>query len=288
MTLLVQDEEDVLREHLLFHLDRGVDFVIVTDNDSRDGTADILEEFRRSGEIRVIHEPANDYAQRRWVTAMARMAAAEHSADWVINSDADEFWWPSDGDLKSVLARVRSRYTQVAVPRYNFVPVATTGGNPLSRMVVRERSSVNVFGKPLPPKICHRADPDVTVEQGNHIVRGGSTRRYPRQLPIEILHFPMRSFEQYRNRVVRGGQAYERNEEVPRAFGAHWRTLYERFKEGSLPEYWAEEVYDAGAIDRGVEEGRLVVDRRLADALPALVRRLNHQMAEERRSRPPA
>jgi hypothetical protein len=37
---------------------------------------------------------------------MARLACTEFAADWVINNDADEFWWPERGDLKQVLGAV--------------------------------------------------------------------------------------------------------------------------------------------------------------------------------------
>src|SRR5471030_48631 len=92
MTLLVRDEEDILAANFDFHLAQGVDFFIVTDNLSVDGTRDIIESYVRRGVAIYSHEPSDDFSQFRWVTKMARMAAAQYGADWVINSDADEFW----------------------------------------------------------------------------------------------------------------------------------------------------------------------------------------------------
>lgn len=75
MTLLVRDEEDIVRANLDFHLARGVDFVVATDNRSEDATVSILEDYERQGVLRLLHEPADDYSQGRWVTRMARLAA---------------------------------------------------------------------------------------------------------------------------------------------------------------------------------------------------------------------
>ena len=41
---------------------------------------------------------------------MARLAATEFGADWLINSDADEFWWPRGASLRDVLGAVSPRY----------------------------------------------------------------------------------------------------------------------------------------------------------------------------------
>src|SRR3954453_12487381 len=101
MTLLVRDEEDIVADNLDFHLAQGVDEVIVTDNGSEDATLEILRPYEERGVAKDINEPSDDYSQGRWVPRMARMAATELGADWVINNDADEFWWPRNGTLKS-------------------------------------------------------------------------------------------------------------------------------------------------------------------------------------------
>ena len=100
LTLLCRDEADILESMLRFHLAQGVDRIIATDNGSVDGSLEILQRFERRGQLTLLQETEQTHDQAVWVTRMARMAAAM-GADWVINSDADEFWWPQQGNLNS-------------------------------------------------------------------------------------------------------------------------------------------------------------------------------------------
>ena len=137
MTLLARDEADVVRANIDFHLGAGVDFVIATDNRSQDGTTAILEEYERRGQLHLIREDGEYLRQADWVTRMARIAATEHGADWVIHGDADEFWWPRGESLKDVLASIPTRYGVVRALLRHFVPRPDGDDDFAERMTVR-------------------------------------------------------------------------------------------------------------------------------------------------------
>jgi Glycosyl transferase family 2 len=263
MTLLVRDEQDIVRENLDFHLAHGVDQVIVTDNGSEDATVEILREYESQGVVRLLFEPTDDYSQGRWVTRMARLAATE-GADWVINNDADEFWWPRAGTLRSIFDQLDDEVGLVVARRENFVPRPEDGRPFWERMTLRERESLNPLGKPLPPKLAHRADPEIEVAQGNHKVEGARLGERLDDGSIEILHFPMRTYGQFENKIVKGGRAYGRNRELPQRTGRTWRRLYEAWEEGSLREHYDDNVVAEGA------RADLVEDTRLRDFLRGL------------------
>ena len=122
MTLLVRDEADVVDAQIAFHLHAGVDFVVATDNRSSDGTTAILERYERAGVLQLLRESRDDMRQEEWVTRMARLAATDFGADWVLNADADEFWWPRGGSLKDVLDTVPERYGAIRGCWRHFLP----------------------------------------------------------------------------------------------------------------------------------------------------------------------
>ena len=269
MTLLVRDEQDILRANLEFHLAHGVDEIILMDNRSSDATAEIAREYERAGYLHYTFQPQDDYAQGRWVTQMARRAHVELHADWVINGDADEFWWPHAGSIKDVLGAVEADATAVSVERTNFVARAGNGEPFWRRMNVRRAASVNSLGQILPPKVAHRASPDVVIAQGNHSASLGSRAVRCVPAPITILHFPVRSRAQFLNKIANGGAAYARNTELDLAIGKTWRDLYRLYLDGKFDEAYAHEVLDDDEIERGVATGALVRDDRLSAALAA-------------------
>jgi hypothetical protein len=257
MTLLVRDESDVIGLNLDYHLSGGIDEIIVTDNNSVDGTRELLERYAKGGRVRIIDEPDDTYAQAKWVTRMARMAYTEHSADWVVHCDADEFWWPTRRDLVACLSAIPDVYGVVSVPLFDFVPFVDESRPVDQRMTFRRRRRGKV-------KVAHRGDPHVTVAMGNHRLDATSHEPYPGDAGVVIFHFPARSYQQFEAKVANGGAALARNTELPYESGQHWRRLYALLQDGQLKEHYRENVvFGRRRLLRGLLTGELVVDRRL-------------------------
>lgn len=266
MTLLVRDEEDVLAANIDFHRAQGVDFFIVTDNKSEDGTPDIIRRYVDAGLAHYIYEGDDDYNQTAWVTRMARLAATDFEAAWVINNDADEFWWPRHGTLKSTFAAVPAEYTTLVAQRHDFVPVTEEQGNFVEDMIYRKVVSLNTSGKPLPPKVAHRAHPEVVVPQGNHWAEVPGEGGCIAEL-IDIFHFPIRRYEQFTNKIIKGGQAYERNKTSAAQVGGTWRKLYKEYQKNGLVDFYRKQAMSPEQLEGGLRRGELICDRRLADYL---------------------
>ncbi|MGH3110273.1 MAG: glycosyltransferase family 2 protein [Gaiellaceae bacterium] len=271
MTLLARDEADVVDDWLSFHLNAGADLVIATDNRSSDGTTEILERYEREGRVHVIHESGEDLRQDEWVTRMARLAATEHGADWVINSDADEFWWPRGASLGDVLAAVPPRYGTVGAFLRMFPPRPAGEGSFAERMTVRFSALAPIndpasLYKPI-RKIIHRGHPEIRVTRGNHALVDSPFAPLRGWFPIEVFHFPLRSPEQCAHKAELQGKAFENIDRAPTAYHAN---MFAALKEGTIGEYYGSLVVSDEDVERGVETGRLVVDTRLRDALRRL------------------
>jgi Glycosyl transferase family 2 len=272
VTVLARDEADVIDAQLAFHLNAGADFVIATDNNSRDGTTDVLQRYEREGVLHLIREPAEGLRQGEWVTRMARLAATDFGADWVINADADEFWWPRGGSLKDVLAAVPEPFGVLQGFWRSFVPRPDDGELFAERMTARlsQLAPINdptSFYRPV-VKVVHRADPHVTVARGNHALASSGLRTLTTWHPIEVLHFPLRSRAQWMRKVELQGDAFTKH--IERSGTGYHLKAYDALHSGRIEEQHASLVVGDDALHRGLAEGSLVVDTRLRDALRKL------------------
>lgn len=271
-TLLVRDEADVVGHQIAYHLDAGVDFVIACDHDSQDGTTEVLESFARDGHLlRIpVEGPMLDGP---WRTRMARLAATEHAADWVINTDADEFWLPRRGSLKEILAAVPEPYGVVYALSRHFPPRPSEDEVFAEEMIVRVSApvAINDPTSPYRPhvKAAHRADPDISISFGAHNVWTERWRKLHGWHPADVLHFPFRSLAQWENKGVRRARG-------DKPLG-QYVTAMRASEAGRSVDRFVAMVVDDAVLERGLAAEALVVDTRLRDAL----RRVRGEPADE-------
>jgi hypothetical protein len=271
MTILARDEEDIIRHNIEFHLARGVDYIIATDNGSIDETRDIFDEYRKKGVLHLIDEPGRNKSQAAWNNRMAKLAVEEYKADIVFHCDADEFWCPLRGDLKTEIWK--SHYDVMAVKVVNVILENRKGEEsfPEDAMyaVVKpwktsnyeeDTKKQNMYLYRYGTKVVFKTKKGaLEVDQGNHSVLNPG--RYLFQgvsKHINIYHFPVRGKEKFYHKVIESGEAVEKNILLNKHQSFHIRRWFAAYKDGNLDREYekltitkheAEELKRKGILD---------------------------------------
>ena len=120
MSLIVRNELELISANIDFHAAQGVDYFVVMDNRSTDGTREKVEELKGIYDIDLVDQPDTDFRQDEWATQLAHKAHEHGKADYIISNDADEFWRSRTGSLKDVCGQS----PVLSSPRTNMLPMA--------------------------------------------------------------------------------------------------------------------------------------------------------------------
>lgn len=234
MTLLVKNEEEMLAQNLEFHHRMGINAFIITDNNSTDRTPEIIQHYQQLGwVVEVIEEHATDYEQKRWVDRMVWLAKTKHHAQWVINADADEFWYaPGGSSLPQLLAQVNANVLHCEVR--NMLPEANLPWTEWSRTVRAVPHPETSYGLsrfslyvPQAGKVMHRTAGYLQISMGNHKVKMLPYRKA--DAGIIVYHYNIRSRQQFMQKMINGGQQLEQHKS--KHGGRHWRYFYALYQE---------------------------------------------------------
>lgn len=226
--MLVKDEADVIATTLR-HLRTQVDFAIVLDNGSTDGTRQIIEEVQNETSaywLDVRDDPEVGYYQSAKMTALAR-DAAEMGHEWVLPCDADEIWYSDHGRVGDLLGL----FTHVDVAEALLYDHVATSHDPEESDPIR-RLGWHRWDPGRLPKVACRVRPGLVIEMGNH------GAHYPgpvttMQRALVVRHFPYRSIDQMIKKVRNGAAAYAATT-LPPGFGQHWRDYGELLNSGGV------------------------------------------------------
>ena len=282
--MMVRNEADILRVNFLHHLDQGVDYFLVVDNGSWDGTGGVLQELSRSGRLGWIRDPG-PYQQSEITTELAR-EAFRSGADWVVPIDADEFWWAPGGDFRGVLEESEAGALEVEVVNFiqrrsqtkaspdallHMTRRAPDPAGPLGQAQELFESGKHAFVELMMyPKWISRATAFTEIEMGDHGVKGVPQ---PREKTGEIicLHAPLRARSTWFSKAVDQGARVRELDLTP---GDWWqaRRWYELAMLGDLDREWRANSYSGGRLDVYGASHKVVFDPRLRDVVKPWIR----------------
>ncbi len=246
MTLLVKDEEDIIEKNIRFHYAMGVDQFIVTVHNSSDATLDILNKLKDEMPVEIIELSADGYFQDAWVDSMIKIARKKYRADWIINADADEFYYSKDFNLKKSILKYPAGNV-IILPStcpfpddradYLTCPYFVTNYMPeyLADLLHIDKNSPensHFLGENSCPKVIHNTKDYIKIKMGNHNVE----MRHKRVIPsadIILYHFTARNYKYYEKKAK---NYIESSSLMPGAQGKHVKDMIQKLNDGTLRE----------------------------------------------------
>lgn len=258
MTLVVRNEEDILEKNIRFHSAMGVDGFIVVNHKSTDKTSDILEKLKNENIVLdVLEKNSPNHQHHKWVNEMIKLAQKKYKADWVINADADEFYYSKDLDLKKSIYK----YSKAGV---NALWLDSTMVFPedvenfwenkfwcVKRLQNFEYEKNSFFKdkkygdfctKEVCPKIIHATKGFISTTDGNHYVKMTKLKQVPCS-EIVLYHYHVRSYKGFEGKIKRWADSAKY---MPNYQGEHIKQMIEVYNAGKLrerfDEYYGEEI----------------------------------------------
>ena len=275
--LMTRNEDDLLRVHILRHLQTSCDRIIVVDNASTDRSRSILKRLARKYPIDWTSETGT-VDQGELVTEMLHEARSK-GADWVIPLDTDEFWH-TGRPMQEVLAE-DTESGALEVSRIEFIQArdqrrSTTRG--VLRASMRVEQTVrgveaiddflagkrSMFETEPQPKVLIRATPDVVVPRGAHTASGlAGPVTVARE--IAIFHVPLRSRRAAMQRASQGERLAAMSSDPYESTQSHyWHRVGAA---GRVMDGWKAHSYEDGALDVSGRRVDLIEDPRLVEIL---------------------
>lgn len=281
MNYLIKNESDIILDNIKVHSQLGADCFVIIDNGSTDSTRELLDSVKDQYEMIIIDRPLLDYQQSNWKTEMARTAAKQLGADWSIANDADEFWIPKDGNLKTEMTSTGSI---LECPRYNMLydRSAFDQGAPYYLQTNRvqypinypkgiqcQQANLSIMLGQIHGKVAVRSRGLVRVKGGNHRAwHLWSWLNKTTSENISVYHYPIRSKEKFIQNIENRKALLDAG---VTKMGDHYRRWVSMYQDGSIEEELNRLTVTGDNRNTLFDLGVLVNDRSAMDVISNLL-----------------
>lgn len=242
----VKDEVELIGASIE-HLRRiGVDEICVVDYGSTDGTLDVVAAQARRGDVSLSHVDPDLVVDYETSSAHDLAIARRTGAEWVLVLDADEFWLPSTGLLRTCGAMCESdlvvadRYNVVLTPRGLLMPgpISPAQYNEV-QLLTRREPHLKQFSDANPDvpfitlvpgcKAMGRLSHAATITPGGHdLAPAAPTSRKQVSADVLVAHVPFSTWPRFARKVANIREELQRH---PALFAGdyawHWRKWAE-------------------------------------------------------------
>ena len=247
LVMMVKDESDIIRQNLQHHYKLGFRYFFVLDNRSNDATSAVIAEFRAGhpdAQVACLYDFVVGYYQAAKMAAVVAFLSIylEHENNpgrWLFFVDADEFITFCAGDVvegpKRISAALDDPAHKMLVMHWaQCASMEVVEHDTPDRSLLETHTRIWTTMEPAVTKVAIRMDAGMTTRQGNHMVES-----FPYQTDAAVvlaefglymLHFPQRSVDQMRRKVVNGAAAYAATKGQEN-HGGHWRQYYEWYSQ---------------------------------------------------------
>lgn len=245
--ILVKNSEDIIHVNLEHHYRLGFRRFFILDNNSTDKTSFLILSFKKNHEdADVFYTTDYNPAHRQAIKTGAMATFAEnylhndpHPIDWFFPIDADEFITCCTKNTVNAVQEftnfLEDSSSEVLV--FNWAQSALFSKETRKFTTFSDRLSTTEFStwndmKVHVTKIAYRANHQLTPTEGNHFVdnyhAGENGLRSMTAIGFCLLHFPMRSIEQLRCKLVDGVNGLNAAKHHP-STGGHWRYYHNHY-----------------------------------------------------------